>query len=116
MSPGDAIDHPFLFPQADFKTGPMPSSSFLSWSDNGLIYEAVGGRPAAPGPTGDNRSVQLNHDRAHAIVSQSHKHTLHTHICKRADWVGSGQYAKLHDNTLLSWIWIHLGLQGAGSY
>lgn len=64
MSPGDAIDHPFLFLQADFKTRPMPSSSFLSWSDNGLIHEAAGGRPAVPGPTGDDRSVQLDYDRA----------------------------------------------------
>lgn len=63
MSPRDTIDHPFLFLQADFKTGPKPSSSFLSWSDNGLIHEDAG-------PTGGDRSVQLCHDRPHVIVSR----------------------------------------------
>ena len=90
MSPGDTIDHPFLFPQADFKTGPMPSSSFFSWSDNSLTHKTAGGWPAAPGPTRDDRSVQFNHDRVHALVSTvTQTHIAHLHLCKCTDGAGS---------------------------
>lgn len=61
-SAGEAIDPPFLFLQADLQTRPMLTSPD-SQSDSGLIYKATWGRPAAPGPTGDDRSVQLDYYR-----------------------------------------------------
>lgn len=94
-----------------------PGQCWAAHFSAGLITvpsaRASGADQRPPGLTGDNRLAHLNHDRVHVIVLQSHEQTLHTHICKRAEWVGSHQNAKLHDK--LSWIWIHLGLQGAGS-